>query len=76
MIHVKKKHKKTSKTMVLKLSLSTSNKIFSNNTVDGFCKMTKIYNTLYHGVEVASCFPKLKPAATVIVMGKGESGEK
>lgn len=52
--------------MVFKLSLSTNNKIFTNNTVDGIFKLTKIGNTLYHGVKVASCFPKLRPAAMVI----------
>ena len=72
MIHVKKqktKNKQKSNTTVLKLSLSINNKIFSNNTVDGLFKWTKIYNTLHHGVKVASWFPKLRP--TTIVMGAG-----
>lgn len=49
----------------------TNNKIFSNKTVDGFFKLTKIDNTLYHGVIVASCFPKLRPTGNgYIVMGE------
>lgn len=50
--------------MVLKLPLSTSDTICSNNTADGFFKWTKICPTFHHGATVASCFPKARSGSS------------